>query len=103
MIQLNVNAENEWRLKGLEVRGWARGVRPGAAKYFIVSVDSHLMPPVPLFRDRLDKKWHQFLPRVEKRANGERYIVMAGARDERLIEFPFTGDGPLRPQSGGGQ
>jgi predicted TIM-barrel fold metal-dependent hydrolase len=101
VAQLNVNTENEWRLRAPKAHGWARGVRPGSDKYFIVSCDTHLMPPVTLFRDRLDKKWHSLLPRVEKRENGERYIVMAGARDERLIEFPFTGDDLLRSKAGG--
>ena len=59
------------------------------------------MPPVTLFRDRLDKKWHHLLPRIEKRENGERYIVMPGARPERLIDFAFEGEDLLRSQSGG--
>lgn len=99
--QIVVNPENEWRLQAPKVQGWARSVRPGANKYFIVSCDTHLMPPVTLFRDRLDKKWHDKLPRVEKRENGDRYIIMPGARPERLIEFPFAGEDQLRSKSGG--
>ncbi|WP_231639145.1 amidohydrolase family protein [Sphingomonas profundi] len=95
------NRENEWRLKAPAVEGWQRSVRPGADKYFIVSCDTHLMPPVTLFRDRLDKQWHDQLPRVEKRDDGERYIVMPGARAERLIDFKFEGEDLLRSKAGG--
>jgi predicted TIM-barrel fold metal-dependent hydrolase len=96
-----VNSENEWRLRTSTVHGWNRGVRPGNDKYFMVSCDTHLMAPVTLFRDRLDKKWHDKLPRVEKRENGERYIIMPGTRPERLIEFPFQGEDLLRSKAGG--
>src|ERR1700688_2462411 len=96
-----VNSENEWRLRTPAVQGWNHGVRPGSDKYFMVSCDTHLMPPVTLFRDRLDKRWHDKLPRVEKRENGERYIIMPGTRPERLIEFPFQGEDLLRSKAGG--
>ena len=99
--QIVTNPENEWRLQAPQVSGWQRGVRPGADKYFIVSCDTHLMPPVTLFRDRLDEKWHSLLPRVEKRDDGERYIIMPGARPERLIDFTFEGEDLLRSKAGG--
>jgi predicted TIM-barrel fold metal-dependent hydrolase len=99
--KIDVNPENQWRLEAPKVEGWARGVRPGANKYFIVSCDSHLMPPVTLFRDRLDKKWHGKLPRIERRDDGQRYLVMEGARPERLIEHEFAGEDLLRSKAGG--
>jgi predicted TIM-barrel fold metal-dependent hydrolase len=95
------NPENAWRLQAPEVHGWNRGVQPGANKYYMVSCDTHLMPPVTLFRDRLDKKWHEMLPRVEKREDGQRYIIMPGARPERLIEFNFQCEDLLRSKAGG--
>lgn len=96
-----VNDENKWRLEAVEPRGWARSVRPGEKKYFIVSADTHLMPPFNLFHQKLDKKWHDLLPRIEKRENGERYIIMPGARPERLIDFPFQGEDLVRSKAGG--
>ncbi len=95
------NAANSWRLASPGSQGWAKSVRPGPDKYFIVSVDSHLMPPLTLFRDRLDPKWHDRLPRIEKRDDGQRYIVMEGMRPERLIDHPFTGDDLARSKAGG--
>jgi len=98
--EIVVNEENKWRLDSPGATGWKRGVRPGSNKYFMISCDTHLMPPVTLFRDRLDKKWHEQLPRVETR-DGERYIVMPGARPERLIDFPFQGEDLIRSKAGG--
>lgn len=98
---ITVNPENAWRLERPEVTGWAKGIRPGPNKYFMISCDTHLNPPVTLFRDRLDAKWHGLLPRVEKRENGERYIIMPGARPERLVDFPFQGEDLVRSKAGG--
>ncbi|WP_068088960.1 amidohydrolase family protein [Novosphingobium rosa] len=95
-----VNKENAWRLDAPSVEGWAKDVRPGPNKHFMVSVDTHLSPPVKLFHERLDKKFHPMLPRIEKGEDGERYIVMPGARPERLIDFMFEGEDLLRSQSG---
>lgn len=95
------NTENRWRLETPRPAGWKRGVRPGPNKYFMISVDSHLMPPLTLFRDRLDPKWHDMLPRVEKRDDGHRYIIVPGMRPERLIDHDFTGDDLARSKAGG--
>jgi hypothetical protein len=70
--EIVVNDANQWRLDAPAVAGWKKNVRPGPNKYFMISCDTHLMPPVTLFRDRLDKKWHDKLPRIEKRDDGER-------------------------------
>jgi predicted TIM-barrel fold metal-dependent hydrolase len=99
--EIVVNSENKWRLEAPEVSGWGRGVRPGADKYFIVSSDAHLMPPVTLFRDRLDQKWHDLLPRIERRDNGDRYIVTPGLRAVRLPDFVLEGEDLLRSKAGG--
>ncbi len=98
---IQANEENRWRLKSAEPVGWERGVRPGPNKYFMISVDTHLMPPLSLFKERLDPKWHPKLARVEKRENGERYLIIPGMRPERLINHEFTGDDLARSNAGG--
>jgi predicted TIM-barrel fold metal-dependent hydrolase len=97
--EIVVNRENEWRLGAPAVEGWQREVRPGKRKYFIISCDTHLTSPLTLFRDRLDAKWHDQLPRMEVR-EGQRYIVMPGTRPERLVEFPFEGEDLVRSKAG---
>ena len=52
---IEANDENRWRLETPGTSDWAQSVHPGPNKYFMISVDSHLMPPFTLFRDRLDK------------------------------------------------
>jgi hypothetical protein len=70
-----VNPENQWRLESPGAQGWERSVVPGASnKYFIVSVDNHLGPPITLFHDRIDKRFVDRLPRMEKR-DGKRYLI----------------------------
>ena len=54
---LDVNAENEWRLGTPGEQGWERTARPGPQakkKYFMVSCDTHLMPPPKLFAERIE-------------------------------------------------
>ena len=98
-----VNPENEWRLEAPQPKGWARGVtNKSEKKYFMVSCDTHLSPPVTLFHQRLDKKWHDMLPRIETRDDGQKYIIMPGARPERLITFDFQGEDLLRSKAGAG-
>jgi predicted TIM-barrel fold metal-dependent hydrolase len=94
-----VNRENEWRLEAPPARGWQRGVRRGDRKYFMISCDTHLTAPPTLFRERLDRRWHDQLPRIETR-EGERYIVMPGTRPERLVEHPFEGEDLVRSKAG---
>jgi len=95
------NPENEWRTRSPGVAGWAHSVRPGDDKYLMISVDSHLMPPMNLFKERLDKKWHDRLPWIEKREDGSRYIMVPGMRPERLIDYQFSGDDLARSKAGG--
>ena len=95
-----INKENEWRLETPGGGRFAKSVRPGDNKYFIISVDTHLLPPVTLFKERLDPKWHDQLPRIEKREDG-RYMVIPGWRPERIHDEPLEGEDALRHQTGG--
>jgi predicted TIM-barrel fold metal-dependent hydrolase len=98
---IQATEDTQWRLESPGVRGWARGVRPGAKKYFMISVDNHLMPNMKEYVRRLDKKWHDKLARVETRDNGERYMVVPGMRPDRLIDVTMHGDDLARSKSGG--
>lgn len=95
-----VNPENEWRLKAPEPKGWAKDVnRYSDNKYFMVTVDSHLTHPRDLFKQRLDKKWHDLLPKMEVR-DGRKFMVVAGARPEPLVEFEYEGEDHYRSKAG---
>lgn len=98
---LFVNPENEWRTATPGPESWAKDVRPGTnkQKYFMISADAHLMPPPTLFKERLDRKWHHKLPRVEVR-DGVKFIIMEGMKDERLWDFDLMGEDLVRSRSG---
>ena len=96
---IEVNESNKWRLRTRDTSNWKRSPRPGKNKYFIISCDTHLNPPVTLFRQRLDTKWHDLLPKMEMR-DGARYITMPGARPEKIIDYPFEGEDLVRSKAG---
>ncbi|MET0371727.1 MAG: amidohydrolase family protein [Sphingobium sp.] len=98
-----VNPENEWRLNSREPQGWARTARPGPGakrKYFMVSCDTHLNTSPRLYVERLDKKWHHKLPRVEVR-DGVKYMIQEGARPTRIPEWDLEGEDLVRSKAGG--
>ncbi len=97
-----VNPENLWRLESPGAHGWERSVEPGAAnKYFIVSVDNHLGPPVTLFHERIEKQFVDRLPRMEKR-DGKRYLISEGRRPRQLLEEHLEGEDEFRHKAGSG-
>jgi predicted TIM-barrel fold metal-dependent hydrolase len=96
-----VNPENEWRLETPKPQGWGQSVYPDSdKKYFMISVDAHLMPPRDMFKKRMDKKWHEMLPRMEVR-DGVRYIVTEGTRAYPLVDFELSGEDEYRMATGG--
>lgn len=102
--QIVVNPENEWRLRTDGVEGWAYDVRPGTSKkkYFIITCDAHLAAPTDLFKQRIDKKWHDLLPRMTIR-DGQRFFKIEGIEKETLIiDTPMTGEDELRIKRGNG-
>ena len=98
--QIEVNPENRWRLEAPEVKGWARGVRAGAKKYFMVSCDTHLSPPPKLFMERIAPEYRDRLPRIEVR-DGVKYVIQEGMRPSRITEAPMSGEDLVRTQAGG--
>lgn len=102
MESIVVNAENEWRTRTPGAQGWARSAQPGSAnKYFIISVDSHLGPPPTLFRDRIDKKYLDRLPRIEVK-DGKKYFVREGRRPALLVDDTAQGEDLVRSKAGSG-
>jgi len=85
--KIKVNPPNIWRTEtpGPD-REWKRSARPDSDnKYFMISTDTHLGTPPLLFRERIEKKYVDRLPRVEKR-DGAKYLILEGRRPMRLID-----------------
>lgn len=96
-----VNPENQWRLETPKPQGWEQSPYPDAGnKYYMISVDAHLMPPRDVFHKRIDEKWHSLLPRQEVR-DGVKYLVVEGVRAHPLVEFDVTGEDEYRMKTGG--
>lgn len=102
-VSIPVNPENEWRLRSREPRDWGRTVRPeerAKRKYFMVSCDTHLNTSPKLYLERLDRKWHAKLPRIEVR-DGIKYMVQEGTRPTRVPEWNLQGEDLVRSKAGG--
>jgi predicted TIM-barrel fold metal-dependent hydrolase len=100
--EIVVNPENQWRLQTPGARGWKGSAQPNSPnKYFIISVDNHLGPPPTLFRDRIDEKYRDRVPKVEKK-DGRKYLVLEGRRPMLLLDDELAGEDMIRAKAGSG-
>ena len=61
-----LDAPNQWRLETPGHAGWERTARPNDPnKYFMASCDSHTNEPADLWRQRLDAKYRERVPKIE--------------------------------------
>ena len=95
-----VNPENQWRVQTPGSASWAKSPRPGDGrkKYFMITVDTHLMPPPSMFKERIEKKYVDRLPRIEVR-DGVKYLVQEGLRSDRVADIAYVGEDDLRTKS----
>ena len=92
---------NAWRTTTPGHAGWTRTARAGDPnKYFVVSADTHANEPANLWRERIDAKYRDRLPRIEVDANGVRWSVMEGFRPQKLRESSFSGEDLIRSKAG---
>ena len=101
MSTVTVNPPNLWRLQTPGHAGWPRTARPGdPTKYFIVSADEHVNEPPTLWRDRMDRKYHDRLPRVVTDEHGVQWRVAEGYRPDRLRLTELEGEDLVRSKAG---
>lgn len=98
---IEVNPENQWRLDSPGSDSWLRSPHVNAEKkkYFIVSVDAHMSPPHTLFKDQIDKKFADRLPRVEVR-DGKKFLIHEGLPPARVSDAQLQGEDDLRNKAG---
>ena len=98
--EIVVNEPNRWRLK-TPGANWPRSARPDAAKkYFMVSADGHATEPATLWFDRMDKKYHERLPRVVTDKDGVQWRMCEGYRPDRLRLSTLEGEDMARNKAG---
>jgi predicted TIM-barrel fold metal-dependent hydrolase len=101
MSTVTVNPENRWRLETPGHAGWTRTARPGdPRKYFIISADAHVNEPADLWRQRLDRRYHDRLPRVITDDKGVQWRVSEGHRPDRLRLSDLEGEDAVRARAG---
>ncbi len=62
----NIDEPNRWRLNTPGHAGWSRTAHAGDAnKYFMVSADTHANEPANIWKEHLEKKYADRLPRIE--------------------------------------
>src|SRR5260370_38463482 len=99
--ELTVNEPNRWRLETPGAAGWSRSARPDAAmKYFMVSADGHANEPANLWLERMDKKYHERLPRGVTDKDGRQWRYCEGQRPDRVRRSPLEGEDRGREQAG---
>jgi predicted TIM-barrel fold metal-dependent hydrolase len=102
VAEVEVNAENLWRLETPGSDSWPRSPCPYAAnKYFMVTCDAHLSPPGSVYRERIEERYRDRLPRVQRDEKGVLWAIMEGSRPAQISEIPMTGEDEYRTKSGG--
>src|SRR5258708_27508771 len=101
MSQIAVNAPNRWRLDTPGAAQWPHSARPDAAKkYFMASADGHANEPANLWFERMDKKYHERLPRVVTDKDGVQWRYCEGYRPDRLRLSTLEGEDMARNKPG---
>ena len=100
---LALNKANEWRTQtpGGSER-WARTpyAGQGRKKYMMISADTHLSPPPTLVRERIDAKYRDRVPRMERDKDGVLWTVIEGRKPARIIEMDLEGEDLYRSKAG---
>jgi len=96
-----VDENNRWRLETPGHAGWKRTARPDDPnRYLLISADCHANEPTGLWLERMDKKYHNRLPRIETDENGVKWIIAEGMQRSRVIDHQMTGEEAIRNKAG---
>ncbi|HLI80760.1 MAG TPA: amidohydrolase family protein [Candidatus Binataceae bacterium] len=98
---IQIDEPNRWRLETPGHRGWPRTARPDDPnRYLMISADCHANEPNGLWHQRLDKKYHHRLPRIEVDEKGQKWVVNEGMQRSRLLDSRLAGEDHERNKSG---
>jgi predicted TIM-barrel fold metal-dependent hydrolase len=98
---LEIDEPNRWRLETPGHLGWPRTARPeDPNRYLMISADCHANEPGGLWHQRLDKKYHPRLPRIEVDEKGQTWVVNEGMQRSRLLDSRLAGEDDMRNKSG---
>ncbi len=63
-------------------------VKSALKDFFVVSADCHVNEPMDVWSSRVDKSFHERLPRVRVDQDGRKWFVAEGLRPSRIREAP---------------
>lgn len=96
-----IDSNNSWREETPGCQGWSRTARPGdPRRYIMISADCHANEPTNLWAERIDAKYRDRLPRIEKGDEGALFQLTEGFRPMRLRNVAFEGEDLARNQAG---
>ncbi len=98
---IQIDEPNRWRLETPGHSGWKRTARPDDPnRYLMISADCHANEPSGLWLQRMDKKYHNRLPRIEVDESGVKWVVNEGMQRSRLLDSHLAGEDDMRNKSG---
>ena len=79
------DSKNAWRLETPGRHDWQRTARPDDPhKFFMISVDTHVIEPPDAWQPRVEAKYRDRLPRIEIDDEGAQWLVCEG-RSPQLV------------------
>lgn len=102
MAEIVVNEANQWRLETPGAKDWPRSPRKESAnKFLMISADCHANEPPMLWKERIDAKYRDRLPRIWVDDKGVQWRKTEGSDlPDRLILADLHGEDLVRTKSG---
>ncbi|KFG90932.1 Amidohydrolase [Sphingobium herbicidovorans NBRC 16415] len=88
-----INTKNSWRSQVATNAEWQDRLDPDSPnKYFIVSCDNHASEPMDFLTSRLDKRYHDRVPRVQIDDDGTQWLITEGSDPQPVRIAPTRED-----------
>jgi predicted TIM-barrel fold metal-dependent hydrolase len=98
---MEIDSHNAWRAQTPGARHWPRTARPGdPRKYLMISSDGHANEPANLWADRIDARYRDRVPRLERGKDGALFQLTEGFRPMRLRNVVYAGEDLERNRAG---
>jgi predicted TIM-barrel fold metal-dependent hydrolase len=98
---MEIDAHNAWREHTTGCDRWSRTARPGDPhKYLMISADCHANEPANLWAERIDARYRERVPSVERGKDGALFQLTDGFRPMRLRDVVYEGEDLERNRAG---
>jgi len=98
---IQIDEPNRWRLQTPGHQGWLKTARSeDPNRYLMISADCHAQEPSGFWLERMDKKYHERLPRIVVDENGVKWSVVEGMHKSRPLDINLHGEDETRNKTG---